>query len=59
MITREECLEHLKSEAQRYRNAPTELARYPEARSKKFRDHWQKMAEIYEMAAEAVERNIR
>ena len=58
MITREECLEYLNKEAKRYRNAPTELARYPEARKKEFRDHWQKMAEIFEMAAEAVERNI-
>ena len=57
MITQEECLEHLVSEAKRYRNAPTELARYPD--SKKYEAHWQKMAEIYEMAAEAVERNIR
>lgn len=57
MITREECLKYLEGEAKRYRDAPKEYPQYVG----RFGEHWQKMVEIYEMAAKAVaeERNIR
>lgn len=57
MITREECLKYLEGEAKRYRDAPKEHPRYVG----EFGTHWQKLAEIYEMAAKAVaeERDIR